>query len=195
MEKVLEKYNTLKNLSSDINEHLPTLFEYATKCDHVTEMGTRWVVSAWALMLANPKKLICYDIEKHQNVDEFIEFGKEYNVNLEFIIADVLKIEIEQTDLLFIDTFHTYEQLSNELRLHSNKVNKYIAFHDTISFGTIDEGDYHSVSDLVKNKEKIKQGLVPAIDDFMNTELGSCWEIDVVYENNNGLTILKRKGI
>jgi hypothetical protein len=29
----------------------------------------------------------------------------------------------------------------------------------------------------------------------MKTELGSCWEIDAVYENNNGLTILKRKGI
>jgi len=193
MEKVLQKYDTLKNVYSDINEHLPTLFEYACKCNHVTEMGTRSFVSAWALMLANPKKLVCYDIERHQNADEFIEIGKEYNINLELIIADVLKIEIQQTDFLFIDTFHTYEQLSNELKLHSNKVNKYLAFHDTTSFGFKDENDYHCVSDIVKNKQKIKEGLVPAIDDFMNTELGSCWEVEKIFHNNNGLTILKRK--
>ena len=107
MEKVLGKYTYHKDLVSDINEHLPTLYEYAKMCDHVTEMGTRSVVSAWALMLASPKKLVCYDIEKHENVNEFIDIAKEYDINLEFIVADVLKTEIEETDMLFIDTFHT----------------------------------------------------------------------------------------
>ena len=26
---------------SDIHEHLPTLYKYASECDHVTEMGVR----------------------------------------------------------------------------------------------------------------------------------------------------------
>jgi len=195
MKAIKQIYDTHCNLVSDINEHLPALYEYAKKCDHVTEMGTRSVVSAWALALANPNKIVCYDIERHQNIDNLIELCKECNVNLEFIEADVLKTEIEETDFLFIDTFHTYEQLSNELRLHSNKARKYLAFHDTTSFGFRDENDYDCVSDLVKNKEKVKSGLVPAIDEFMNSELGSCWEIEKIYMNNNGLTILKRKTI
>lgn len=193
MEKVLEKYNYHKDTPSDINEHLPALYEYAMKCDHVTEMGTRSVVSAWAFVLANPKKLVCYDIERHQNIDELESLANEYFVNLKFIEADVLKTEIEETDLLFIDTFHTYEQLTRELELHSHKARKYLAFHDTTSFGFRDEADYHCVSDIVKNTEKRKTGLVPAIDEFMKSELGSCWEVEKIFMNNNGLTILRRK--
>lgn len=194
MEKILEKYNHHKDTSSDINEHLPTFYEYALKCDHVTEMGTRSVVSAWAFMLANPKKLVCYDIERHKNIDELESLAKEYSINLEFIEADVLKTEIEETDLLFIDTFHTYEQLTRELALHSHKAKKYLAFHDTTSFGFRDEADYHCISDVVKNiEEKKHTGLVPAIDEFMKSELGSCWEVEKIFMNNNGVTILKRK--
>jgi hypothetical protein len=35
---------------------------------------------------------------------------------------------------LFIDTWHQYEQLDQELNKHSNKVRKYIAFHDTHTY-------------------------------------------------------------
>lgn len=193
MEKIKEMYDLHSTTHSDINEHLPTLYELAKKCDHVTEMGTRGVVSAWALALANPKKVVCYDIEKHPNVDNLIALSKEYNVNLEFIEADVLKTEIEETDLLFIDTFHTYNQLAMELKLHSHKAKKYIAFHDTTSFGFRDENEYECISELVKDKEKPKTGLVPAIDEFMKSEIGSCWEVEKIYMNNNGFTILKNK--
>ena len=193
MEKVLYKYKHHTDTTSDINEHLPTLYEYAKKCDHVTEMGTRSVVSAWALMLANPKKLVCYDIERHKNINELESLAKQYDINLQFIEADVLKIEIEETDLLFIDTFHTYEQLKKELALHSEKAKKYLVFHDTVSFAFRDEVEYSCVSDIIKSKEKANTGLVPAIDEFMKSELGSCWEVEKIYMNNNGLTILKRK--
>ena len=48
---------------SDINEHLPTLKKYAEECEHITEMGVRWVVSTFAFMAGLPKKLISYDID------------------------------------------------------------------------------------------------------------------------------------
>jgi hypothetical protein len=193
--KIENKYEINCKIPSDINEHLPTLFEYAKKCNHVTEMGVRWVSSSWAFFKANPGKIVSIDIVKDKNVQDLIDVSREYNINFEFIEADVLKFEIEETDLLFIDTWHTYRQLSKELELHSKKVRKYIIFHDTISYAIIDEGNYESVSELALELPNKKQGLVPAINDFLSSELGKEWEIERIYSNNNGLTILKNNKI
>jgi hypothetical protein len=57
------KYNELVNTSSDINEHLPTLRRYAEDCEHITEMGVRWVVSTYAFLVAQPKTLVSIDIQ------------------------------------------------------------------------------------------------------------------------------------
>ncbi len=95
--------------------------------------------------------------------------------------------------MLFIDTLHTYNQLIQELDLHSNKVLKYIILHDTLTFGRKDEDVYSHASDLIKNKLTEKMGLMTAIEDFLITTNGNNWEIHDHYDNNNGLTILKRK--
>ncbi len=58
MNAVEENYNVLVKIPSDINEHLPVLKKYAEQCDHVTEMGVRYIVSTFALVLAKPKKLM-----------------------------------------------------------------------------------------------------------------------------------------
>ena len=76
------------------------------------------------------------------------------------------------------DTLHKYQQLKKELKLHGNKSKKYIAFHDTHTFGLKDE---------VGNGKK---GLMTAIIEFMaaNTH----WVFHIHKTNNNGLTVLKR---
>lgn len=190
MEKIEQIYQKKIKTLSDINEHLPTIKQYCSECDHITEMGVRDVVSTWAMLASNPKKMISYDIVRHKNVDQVEQLTKEYNIDFTFYTEDTLKCEIEQTDLLLIDTLHTYNQLINELKRHSHKVNKYIILHDTVSFGQKDENIYQHASDLVKSQTKTKQGLNQAVNDFLleNTN----WKIDKVYTNNNGLTILKR---
>ena len=62
MEKILAKYNQHKSASSDINEHLETLYNLGKECSHITEMGVRWVSSTWPLVYSNPKKMISYDL-------------------------------------------------------------------------------------------------------------------------------------
>ena len=57
-----QKVNELYLTPSDINEHIPAIIEYGQKCDHITEMGVRWVVSTWAWLACAPKKLIAYDL-------------------------------------------------------------------------------------------------------------------------------------
>jgi hypothetical protein len=193
MEKILEKYNEHKNTPSDINEHLETLYNLGKECSHITEMGVRWVSSTWPLVYSNPKKIISYDIVTNPNIIEVINLCKEYSVDYSFQEKDVLQLEIEPTELLFIDTLHTYNQLIKELEIHSNKVSKYIVLHDTEFFGRVDEVVYEHASNFVKNNPITKQGLMTAVEDFLSTKLGQSWEIYKIYENNNGLTILKNK--
>jgi len=175
--KYLDKCNTV----SDINEHLPTLRKYAEECEHVTEMGVRWITSTWALLAGRPKKMISYDIlnPSHWGADigEVISYATKEQLDFTFYQADVLTIEIEPTDLLFIDTVHNYIQLKNEFRLHADKVRKYIILHDTTLFGHTDETGGGI-------------GLIPALKEFLSDNTD--WVIHETFTNNNGLTILKR---
>jgi len=175
-QKYIEKCNTI----SDINEHLPALYEYAKKCETVAEFGVRDVCSSFAFAHAKPKKLICVDMQTNVFVREFTEMCKNENIEMRFDHANTLSYELEPVDLLFIDTLHTYSQLSEELKLHHSKVKKYLIFHDTISYGTRNE---HNTPDE-------KQGLVPAIKEFLQEHPE--WKEICTYTNNNGLTILER---
>ena len=45
------KYETAKSKVSDINEHIETLYEYATECTSIAELGVRSMVSTWAYIV------------------------------------------------------------------------------------------------------------------------------------------------
>lgn len=176
------KYHDLCQQQSDINELLPILRKYAERCDHITEMGVRYVVSTYALMMGKPKKLISYDIVSIEQFGTSISglrrLAEENGIEFNFIVGDTTEINIEETDFLFIDTWHVYDQLKKELKLHANKVRKYIAFHDTETFEY--EGETESYV-----------GLWPAIEEFLDENKD--WVIGERFEHNNGLTVLKRR--
>lgn len=182
MNKIEEIYKQKVNTASDINEHLPTLYKYALECEIIAEFGVRDVVSSYAFALANPKKLICLDIVNNQNINNFLILCKQENINVVFYNENTLTFDLqEDVDLLFIDTLHSFKQLSLELERHNNKVKKYIILHDTISFGHTNEDDRQSGDNC---------GLVPAVINFLKQNKN--WKEEVTYKNNNGLTILKR---
>jgi hypothetical protein len=190
--------------SIDIREHLPTLKEYASKCDHVTEFGVRWVISTWALIAGSPKTLESFDINHYKTwgVDEKIlnEAATEAGVYFKFWQDDVLKTDkLVETDMLFIDTLHSYKQLKMELYLHAHKVKKYLVFHDIVSFGFMDEADVYDtggwpehLQNYYRELDDSKKGISPAIEEFLADNRRE-WEIDKKFENNNGLLILRRK--
>lgn len=179
------------NQPSDINEHLPTIKQYADDCVTCTEMGVRSGASTWAFLNSKCEKLISYDIVKHPNI-EYIKMVCSDDSRYIFKECDVLTTEIEKTDLLFIDTLHTYNQLISELTKHSTQVLKYIILHDTVTYGYTDEAIYNHASEVIKNKYSDYKGLVPAIKHFSKTEDGVNWKLKEHYINNNGLTILER---
>ena len=153
-------------------------------------MGVRWGSSTIAFLNSDAEEIISYDIVTNKDIQNIENIVKETKINHKFIIADSLKIDIKETDLLFIDTLHTYNQLLNELNLHSKNVKKYIILHDTITFGRRDEKIYSHASNIVKKEKINKAGLRTAMEDFLKNN--SDWKIEKDYKNNNGLTILKR---
>jgi hypothetical protein len=150
--------------------------------ESITEMGVRDVVSTWAFLAGFPKKLKSYDIVDCpvQDVETLAEMC---GVDFKFYIQDVIEdgFEIDETDLLFIDTLHTYEQLNKELGQHSKKVKKFIILHDTETFGYKDENE--------TSFRKNPQGLIPAIDKFL--EENPDWKIVEKIYFNNGLIVLE----
>lgn len=175
-----KEYIKATQTPSDINENLHILHELAKQCDTVVELGVRTGVSTRAFLNSNVQ-LMSFDIVLDSTVAKLFEIAKEQGKSVDYIQADVLNIKLGEMDMLFIDTLHNYEQLSKELELHGNKAKKFIAFHDTNTFGLKDE---------TKTNGK---GLLPAIIEFVIKN--PHWVFKIFKTNNNGMTVLERKYI
>jgi hypothetical protein len=81
----------------------------------------------------------------------------------------------DNIDLLYIDTYHSYTHLKAELAIHAGKVNKYLVFHDTFTFGEKHEYD----GDV---------GLNFAIREFLDANPN--WQYLHKVDYGDGLTVL-----
>jgi len=196
------KHKQLCNMSLDINEHLPTLANYASKCESVIELGVRGCISSWSLILGllnngNSKKKILLNDIVECNIEELLYTTKDLNITVNYEWKNDLELELnENYDMVFIDTWHVYGQLKRELAKFSPITNKYIIMHDT----EIDSLHGETIRlNMDKKKqsietgipeEEITRGLKPAIYEFL--ESNPEWKLIAQYSNNNGLTILGR---
>jgi hypothetical protein len=185
---IKEKFSHYRTIPSDINQHMETLAKYGRKCPHITEMGVRDVVSTWAWLLARPLVLRCYDIHRSGKIDEALTEAKKEFIDMTFTEADVLKIEIEPTNLLFIDTLHIYSQLKKELELHASKVTGYIIFHDTHTYWNTPEPASWQTEAIMENYKENDQGIGRAIIEFMSDN--PQWKVEYRTDNNNGLMVI-----
>jgi hypothetical protein len=171
------EYNRARTTPSDINLNVHILHELAKECETVVEMGVRTGVSTRAF-LNTDAALLSFDIVLNPQVQQLFDQAKKLGKNAQYIKADVLDIEIDETDLLFIDTLHTYNQLKKELTLHGNQAKKYIAFHDTYTFG------------LTGEDQVDKKGLLTAVIEFVIAN--PHWRFKTHTTINNGMTVLER---
>lgn len=182
---IVKNYKLLCKAPSDINQHMPLLKEIAMQCEHITEFGVRNVVSTYAFLEGTPKTLVCYDIKASPQITPALKLAEQMGVKLHYKVIDVLKADIAETDFLFEDTLHTYEQVKKVLELHAAKVRKFIGFHDVTIFGLKDE----------TGGEHTKQGILPAIFEFLQDHpewsiYRYMWGGDPKF--NNGILILKK---
>ena len=193
--ELFRRYESLARTSNDINEHLPRLYQAGQAWEHITEMGVRYGCSTCALLAGqvspwedegspdeashpqfslNPK-LISYDLIRHEPVSQLQDLTDPGH--FEFRYGDSRLVDIEPTMCLFLDTFHTYEQIKLELFRHADQVLGDIIIHDTETYADQGADGKHP-------------GLWQGIIDFMLAHPE--WRETENYPNNNGLMVLSR---
>jgi|SRR3989344_269579 len=196
-----KRYEHVCRNSSDIYEHIPVLRQLAKQCSSITEIGIRSMVSSWGIFLglsesshSNRSYLGIDLVSPSQNTLSLAKkLVETVGISFQFWEANDMAIDIPPTDMLFIDSLHTYCHLSYELEKFSPNVRKYITMHDTSEpWGDTDDtqytGDY---SEYPPKIDRTKRGLWLAVEDFLQRHPE--WHLMERRFNNHGFTILKRK--
>jgi hypothetical protein len=171
VERVFEIVASVKR---DLEEHLEFLRDIAKDCDHITEVSKR-KESFVAFAASRPKKFVSHNIEPHGLMDYLKEVIPETDFQMTTSSTDEVQ-SIEETDLLFIDTRHTYATLSEELRKFSPSVKRFI-----ICRGTVTNGE---------RGEDGGAGIMVALRDFMKDHPE--WSVIHHRTNQYGMTVLGR---
>jgi hypothetical protein len=170
-------------IASEMSAHLPLLEYFATKCNHITEFGTRSCNSTVAFIAGAKKKVVSYDIQPTPAIAQLLEMQNkgELPCEWEFKCSNTIapNLQIENTDFLFIDTLHTYQQVRDELK-QGKYVNKWIGFHDVYSQG--------KMSLDIPGEEGINRAIKEFLDE--NKE----WKVIYQVPFNHGLLIIENKG-
>ncbi len=164
--------------------HLPLLKFLASQCNWVTEFGIREGYSTVALLAGAKKCVTSYDIKRHGIVDELelLRSKNDLPCCWQFHLQDVIdkNFLVPCTNLLFIDDYHTYNQVKQELNTHAKKVTKWIAFHDTYTQGELSYDEPGAI------------GICPAIREFI-TENEDEWKLVYEAKFNHGLWVIERR--
>jgi hypothetical protein len=170
-------FESAKAQSTDMQGHMDVLKDYASRSPKIAEFGVYDCTSTWALLAGRPSKLTSYDITRRPEVFDVEKAANECGASFEFVLADSVSVDIGPVDLLLIDSLHTYEHLSNELRINAQNVSQFIILHDTETFGHTDE-------------TYTGRGLWPAVEEFLQSNPE--WKILHRFTHCHGLTVLTR---
>lgn len=167
-------YAEIERRPRDLNEHMATFKKYAALCKTVTEMTARRE-STIALLAGRPEQVTSYSTEVDGYVAKSVELVKDTtkwqrnNFTMGTLVND-----LQECDLLFIDTKHNYAHLKMELAAYQTRVKRFIILHDTVVYGVT--GDDNG------------PGLMQAMAEFMREN--PQWKVIRQHNNQYGLTIL-----
>lgn len=155
----------------DINEHLPYLAGLALD-KTVVELGFRTGRSTSAFLMGGAKWVYVYDTNPCAEARRvFEELAPD---RFKFHQKDSRNVIIPECEVLFIDSYHSGEQLYEELIRHAKKVTAFgvVVCHDTETYGH-------------KGQDGFTKGLQWAIRKF------TPMRVKIHFPNNNGLTVLE----
>jgi hypothetical protein len=182
---VLEKhFADCRDVPGDMQPYFDVLRRYASQCDHVTEFGVRTATgSTVALLAGQPGELISWDIDPAAVLGDAVRGLAQPEVlgrtRFQPRTGDSSQITIEETDFLFIDSLHTSEHLTLELKRHGNRVRKWIGFHDTWLYG-------------YKDERGNEPGLRMVIRWFQRNHAFPLWKLVADHKSDAGLAIIER---
>lgn len=182
---IQELYRHRCHEGGNLNEHLPLLYMLSLDSDGVVEFGIDRGISTSALLAGQETRIKCSLPARYHGVDIRSECRSEVErlvrlcdvpVPNGFTKSDSTKIAaIDPVDLLFIDSLHTEETIKRELEIHLPSVRKYVAMHDTVTFG--ENGESPGT-----------RGILYGIDLLMTKE----WMKVYDSPRNNGLAVFRR---
>lgn len=193
------------------NDHLPPLHRLASQVRSVAEFGVATGDTSSAILSSWAPSVRSYDLWDWSEQIKLLRFWAEAcfeacgvpNWNITFGSAGDTRIVTLDggVDLLYIDSFHTYWLLRDELARHAPAVRRYIAMHDTTAFGEVDEVFRHQLeADGDRERKNIsdsysgsstKQGLWPAVSEFL--EANAEWSVWFRMHSCAGFTVLRRR--
>lgn len=198
---LLNQYTIASTQWSDMYEHVPVLRDLAKECSSVCEIGVRSMVATWGLLQGltestQPNRSylgIDLDYPPSDSLNLANKIAQTLAIKFDFWAKDDTTIALQPTDLLFIDSLHTYCHLTYELETFAPQVTKYIVMHDTSApWGEMDMDDIYfgDRSSYPEWIDRTKRGLWPAVEDFLSKHPE--WVLHERRFNSHGLTILKR---
>ena len=205
MDSIKTKYEKLCNETSDVNEHLPTLYNYAKECESVLELGAGNMISSYALIYGllnnsqntNKRHILLNDINEC-NISCIMDDVVDLNINIEHAWVNDLDLPVRKNyDLTVVDTWRVYGQIKRELQYFSTVTNKYIIILGTSIDSLRGETMRRKINleDTAKNScysvGEVKKGLLPAIVEFINENNG--WKFKEQFPNTCGLTVLEKE--
>ena len=207
LEATEEKKDRLKDKSLqhcnkplDINESSQLLCKYAKACASVVEIGHKEIEAPKGILQGLSESSfkqrsylkINSDYIPPSELNFTKEGAKKSNINFTFWQANDLLIVLEPTDMLYIDSLHTYCHLTYQLETFSSQVRKYICLYGTSGPWCDQEenayqGNYNEYS---SSYDRTKKGLWPAVLDFLANHPE--WVLVERSTKNEGCAILQR---
>src|SRR6056300_1058257 len=171
--RVANKIGNVDGPLKYIGHFMNDLYEYGKLCEggHIVEIGVQGLLSSWAWLKSNPKKITLNDISFNpcrEILPIYKSIAEENNIEVVVEEMNSHRMELADVDLLFIDGLHQRPHVRKELELFNEVVSKYIIVHDIMKF----------------------KGVKDATDDFLSTT--DEWVLDKDIEIFPGLRILKR---
>lgn len=167
-------FTTAASTPRDLDQHLPKLRELAALCPHVTEFSGR-KESTIAFAAAQPETLWSYSTEVDAAAHKAHALYLRAGGKLFHRAATIESVPaIDETDLLFLDTRHTYQRVKQELETFGPRSRRFIVLHDTQIYG--------------ERGEDGGQGILKAVTEFLAARPE--WAVIYHTRHQHGLTVL-----
>lgn len=168
VQSVMDQY--IKEDKVATSRHLKYLQSAAKAVCTVVELGVKRGTSSSALCWCR-ERLISYDIKVTPQARRLQQLvGPKWDLREENTLH-VRPEGVPEHDILFIDSLHTYDQVSGELAIFAPKTKEAIIFHDTITFATKgadgESGFYLRQPENRADFDSGSHGIRLAIDEFM----------------------------
>ena len=198
LEEILDKIFS----APEAAETLSIIRHYGSKCESIVEFGSRGGISAIAAFQALLDKkntwrprYVAVDLVEDESIKKLSDLALRFEIAFHFWRGHSRQYAVHECDALIWDTFHTGGGFLADIERMEPWIHKYIFVLGTRTDGDISEATRRKLDcavvarELQISEEGAKQGLKPAIAEFLRTHAN--WQQAREFGE---ITVLERTG-